>query len=133
MERKRVIELAFEAMKNAYAPYSNFYVGSCVSCKDGKFFLGANVENASYGLSNCGERNAIFAAYSNGYRKEDIESIAIVCSGNEVANPCGACRQVLSELLTWDTPIYLANATKEWDTNIKELLPYAFTPKELND
>ena len=72
MENKEILELAFKAMDNAYAPYSNFHVGACVSCKDGSYFLGANIENASYGATNCGERSAVFAAYSNGYRKDDI-------------------------------------------------------------
>ena len=66
---KELLEKAFNAMENAYAPYSNYRVGACVSTKDGRFFIGANVENASYGLTNCAERNAIFQTYSNGYRK----------------------------------------------------------------
>ena len=63
----KIVDKAFEAMQNAYAPYSKYKVGACVETTDGKYFLGANVENASYGLTNCAERSAIFAAYSNGY------------------------------------------------------------------
>ena len=66
---KELLERAFKAMENAYAPYSNYRVGSCVLTKDNKYFIGANIENASYGLTNCAERNAIFQTYSNGYRK----------------------------------------------------------------
>ena len=131
MENKEIIELAFKAMENAYAPYSNFHVGACVACKDGKYFLGANIENASYGATNCGERSAIFAAYSNGYRKNDIEKIAIVSDGHRIAAPCGICRQVLSELLTPDTPIVLATSEETVVTNMRELLPMTFGPEDL--
>lgn len=129
--KETVLEKAFEAMGNAYAPYSNYHVGSCVKTRDGHYFIGANVENASYGATNCGERSAIFAAYSHGYRKESIESIAIVTDGDILAGPCGICRQVLSELLELDTPIYLSNKKEEKDTNIDELLPLMFGQKDL--
>ena len=132
MNKEELLRLAFEAMENAYAPYSNFHVGACVLCNDGNYFIGANIENASYGLTNCGERTAIFATYAHGYRKEDISAIAIVCDGREIACPCGACRQVLSELLLSDTPIYLANKEASRETTITELLPFAFSAEELN-
>ncbi|MEF9968112.1 MAG: cytidine deaminase, partial [Longicatena sp.] len=109
MKYQSVLDEAFEAMENAYAPYSNYHVGACVLCKDGTTFKGANIENASYGAANCGERSAIFAAYSNGYRKNDIEAIAIVTDGDRIGAPCGICRQVLSELLDQDAPIILSN------------------------
>ena len=80
MTDQELLQHAFKAMENAYAPYSKFHVGACVLCKDGRYFYGANIENASYGATNCGERSAVFAAYSNGYRKNDIEKIAIVSS-----------------------------------------------------
>ena len=70
-----ILTQAFAAMKNAYAPYSKYHVGACVKTKDGTYIQGANIENASYGLSNCAERSAIFAAYSQGYRKQDIVSL----------------------------------------------------------
>lgn len=133
MKKEELLELAFKAMENAYAPYSNYQVGACVICKDGKYFLGANIENASYGLTNCGERSAIFAAYSNGYKKADIEAIAIVTTGKILGYPCGACRQVLAELLSPDTPIYLSNRLAFATTSIKELLPYTFTAEDLRD
>lgn len=133
MTKDVVIEKAFVAMHNAYAPYSNYHVGSCVKTKDGRYFLGANIENASFGATNCGERSAVFACYSNGYRKEDIESIAIVTDGSILAGPCGICRQVLSELLEEDTPIYLSNGKEEMTTNMAALLPLSFGRKDLND
>lgn len=132
MEKYReILDKAFSVMNNAYAPYSNYYVGACVKTKDGKYFIGANVENASYGLTNCAERNAIFQTYSQGYRKEDIEAIAIVSRGKTLATPCGACRQVLVELLNGNTPILLSNGEEEMITNIEELLPMSFTSDDL--
>lgn len=126
-----LLERAFKAMENAYAPYSNYHVGACVVTKDNKYFIGANIENASYGLTNCAERNAIFQAYSNGYRKNDIQAIAIVSDGKTLATPCGACRQVLVELLEKDTPIILSNHKIEKITDIQELLPMSFTDEDL--
>lgn len=131
MDYTDVLDEAYKAMKNAYAPYSNFHVGACVKCKDGTYIYGANIENASYGATNCGERSAIFAAYSRGYRKDDIEVIAIVCDGKRIAGPCGICRQVLSELLNDDTPIVLGVQNEVQVMTMKELLPYAFGKEDL--
>lgn len=131
MADNNVIQRAFQAMKHAYAPYSKYHVGACVECDDGSFFYGANVENASYGLTCCAERNAIFAAYSNGYRKKDIKALAIVSDGKTIGTPCGACRQVLVELISKDTPIYLSNGREEMTTTIEELLPMSFTSEDL--
>ena len=126
-----VLNEAFEAMKDAYAPYSNYHVGACVKCKDGRMFRGVNIENASYGATNCGERSAIFGAYSYGYRKDDIEVLAIVTDGGRIGAPCGICRQVSSELLNEDTPIVLSNGIDVQITNIKELLPFSFSKDDL--
>lgn len=130
--KEKLLENAFTAMKNAYAPYSNYHVGACLITKDGKLFRGANIENASFGATNCGERSAIFACYSEGYRKEDIEAIAIVSDGDMLAGPCGICRQVLSELLVGDTPIYLSNGKDSLTTNINNLMPMQFGSKDLD-
>lgn len=126
-----LLKNAYEAMDNAYAPYSNFHVGACVKTKDGKYHKGANVENASYGLTNCAERSALFHVFSLGYRQNDIEAIAIVGQGNTLITPCGACRQVLVELLKRDTPIVLGTGEKVLVTNIEELMPMAFTSNDL--
>lgn len=131
MSHDELLKHAFKAMENAYAPYSNYHVGACVSCKDGKYFYGANIENASFGATNCAERSAIFAAYSNGYRKDDIEAIAIVSDGDRLGAPCGICRQVLSELLNQDTPIILSNGKEIKETNIDELLPMQFKMEDV--
>lgn len=131
MNHDELLKLAFKAMGNAYAPYSNYHVGSCVLTKDGQTFLGANIENASFGATNCGERSAIFAAYSHGYRKNDIEAIAIVTDGHRVGAPCGICRQVLSELLNDETPIILSNGKETLIKTINDLLPMRFTQEDL--
>jgi cytidine deaminase len=131
MNKELLLSKAFGAMKNAYAPYSNYHVGACVLTKDGTTFLGANIENASFGATNCGERSAIFAAYSNGYRKEDIEAIAIVTDGHRIGAPCGICRQVLSELLEADCPILLSNGKETIEKTIDELLPMRFTKEDV--
>lgn len=132
MNYQELLNEAFEAMESAYAPYSNYHVGACVLCKDGRTFRGVNVENASYGATNCAERTAIFATYAYGYRKDDIEALAIVSDGKRIAAPCGICRQVLSELLNQDTPIVLSNGEETIETNIQELLPMQFSSEDLD-
>ena len=122
---------AMNAIDNAYAPYSDFKVGACVELTDGQYITGSNVENASYGLSNCAERSAIFAAYSRGYRKADIKAMAITTHAEKLTMPCGACRQVLSELLLPDTPILIANDKEEKILTMRELLPYSFGEDDL--
>lgn len=126
-----IIKKAFEARKNAYAPYSNFYVGACLKTKDGRFFLGANIENAAYGSTICAERNAVFAAYSSGVRKNEIEALCIVTKAKRITPPCGACRQVFVELLNANTPIILSNGIEVKVTNMKELMPYAFESEDI--
>ncbi|MBQ3272346.1 MAG: cytidine deaminase [Solobacterium sp.] len=131
MTKEELIAEAFKAMENAYAPYSKYHVGAAVLTADGTVFWGANIENASYGATNCAERSAVFAAYSRGYRKDTIEALAIVSDGERIAAPCGICRQVLSELLKGDTPIYLSNGYDEMTTNMTELLPMQFTMEDV--
>lgn len=129
---KDLVEKAKEARKLSYSPYSHFAVGAALLCKDGRVFLGANIENASYPLCMCAERNALYSAYMNGYKKEDLTALAIVASTDEVCSPCGACRQVISELFPRDGKIILANLNGLYEeTNISELLPYAFSKEDL--
>lgn len=130
-EYQELIDLAFKARENAYAPYSNFKVGACLLCKDGTTFFGANIENVSYGATNCAERSAVFSAYSNGYRLGDFEALAIVTKADTVTAPCGICRQVLNELIGKDLPIILANESEFIKTSIRELLPMSFDKEEL--
>ena len=133
-EIKDLYDNALKGYKNAYAPYSKFQVGASVLLTNGKILYGANVENASYGLSNCAERSTLFQAYSLGYRKSDIKAFMIIGNTDDVISPCGACRQVMSELMDGDTPVYLANLDGKVVKYLnKELLPYTFTEDNLNE
>ncbi|CAM3572320.1 cytidine deaminase [Erysipelothrix urinaevulpis] len=131
--KEKLLEKAFEAMGNAYAPYSNYHVGSAFLLNDGTIVIGANIENASFGATNCAERSAVYAAYSQGYRQNDIQAVAIVTDGKILAGPCGICRQVLSELIPGDCPIYLSNKKESKDTTINELMPFQFGKKDLDE
>ena len=126
MTREELIRKAFEAMENSYAPYSGYHVGAAVLTDTGKVYKGTNIENASFGATNCAERSAVFAAYSDGVRKDNITAVAIVSDGDRGCAPCGICRQVLSELIGQDVPIYLSNGTQEVDMTIRRLLPMQF-------
>ena len=128
-------ELALKARENAYAPYSKYFVGACLVLKDGSFIIGSNVENSSYGLTNCAERSALFAAVSQGYKKEDIEEIVIATINEVPGSPCGACRQVIAELMPLDALVTLINPklTNTISLKVKDLLPLAFTGEELNE
>lgn len=127
-----LIVAAKEAYQNAYAPYSKFGVGAALKLKDGNIISGANVENASYGLTNCAERSALFAAFSRGYRREDIEAIVVVANTERPISPCGACRQVISELMPQDAQVILLSNKDEVKTyTVEQLLPYSFTSEDL--
>ena len=128
----KVIEAATLARENSYAPYSKFRVGAALLLKNGEIIRGCNIENASYGLCNCAERTALFTAYAKGYRKDDIVAMSISGDTEGPISPCGACRQVMSELLNKDTPVYLTNLkgdVKEF--KVAELLPYSFDGSDL--
>ena len=132
MNKQELIDNALEARKLSYSPYSKFAVGAALLCKDGKVFYGANIENSSYPLCMCAERNALYNAMMNGYKKEDFVALAIVADTDEPCSPCGACRQVISELFRRDAKIYLANLKGDIkETNIDELLPFAFSGDDL--
>ena len=130
--KSELIEKAIVARGLSYSPYSKFKVGAALLCKDGKVFVGANIENSSYPLCMCAERNALYNAMMSGYKKDDFLALAIVAETDEPCSPCGACRQVISELFPREGKIYLANLkgqTKE--TSIDELLPFAFSGDDL--
>ena len=128
---RELIEKAFEAQNFCYTPYSNFNVGAALLGTNGKVYQGCNIENAAYGSTMCAERNAVFGAYCKGYRKEDIIGLAIVADCSPIASPCGACRQVLSELVDLEMPIFLANKEKVEKHTIGELLPMVFIGESL--
>jgi len=121
-----------EARDLAYAPYSNFKVGAVLECKDGTILIGSNVENASYGLTMCAERNVLFQAYNRGYRSVDFDRLSIIAESNEITFPCGACRQVMVELVNNETPILCFNIDGSYKkTCVKELMPYQFNEGNL--
>jgi len=123
--KQTLILAAKEAMGMAYAPYSNFLVGAAVIADDGKIYTGCNIENSSYGLSNCAERTAIFKAISEGAKK--IKAIAVIGNTLQPISPCGACRQVLLEFADTNILVILANTEGEIkEFSLEELLPYSF-------
>lgn len=127
--KEQLIRQAIEARKQAYTPYSHFPVGAAL-LSGGKVYLGCNIENASFGLTNCAERTAVFKAVSEGNRR--VEAIAVVADTDGPVSPCGACRQVLAEFCDRDTKIYLTNLqgnTEEW--TMEQLLPGAFQAKDM--
>jgi len=127
MDKIELVKKAIEAQKLSYSPYSHFKVGAALLTKSGDVYLGANVENAAYGCTMCGERNAIYNAMMHGVKKEDMVALAITADCERPVSPCGQCRQVISELFPSDATIYLSNNKLEIkETNGKELLPYNF-------
>ncbi|MHC1683475.1 MAG: cytidine deaminase [Clostridiaceae bacterium] len=130
MEAKELIKIAMEYRERAYSPYSKFKVGAAVLSEDGKVYGGCNIENASYGGTNCAERTAIFKAVSEGNKK--FKSIAIVGDLNNYTLPCGICRQVISEFASSDLEIYCAKNENDYKKfTIEDLLPEAFTKEAL--
>ena len=132
MTKKELIKKAEEARELSYSPYSNFAVGAALLTKSGEVYLGANIENSSYPLCMCAERNAIYNAMLHRVKKEDIIMLALSADTDKPCSPCGACRQVISELLMPDTLIIMSNLKGETkETNPEELLPFAFSGDDL--
>jgi cytidine deaminase len=135
---KQELDRLYEAVKKvsdyAYAPYSHFHVGAALLMADGNIVTGANIENASYGLSNCAERSALFSAYSLGYHKEDIKGLMVIGPTSGPVSPCGACRQVISELMNSDIEVVMTNwERKQQIVTVKDLLPFHFSKDDLNE
>ena len=127
-EDERVLRAARKVMKHAHAPYSNFRVGAAFLTTKGELFAGCNVENASYGMTNCAERTAIFSAVAQLGPKIEIRSIAIVNDQGVPCAPCGACRQVIYEFGPETTVLF--QGKKSWKkSHITELLPEGFRLK----
>ena len=132
MTDRELIELAIKAREKAYAPYSRFRVGAVLLGKSGKTYGGCNVENTSYGATNCAERTAVFKAVSEG--EKEFSAIAIVGGKDCLAErcvPCGICRQVLAEFCDGDFRIVLGNGESFKSYSLSELLPYSFEKKDL--
>ncbi|HEV2399990.1 MAG TPA: cytidine deaminase [Candidatus Sulfotelmatobacter sp.] len=126
--RQRLERAAREVMKNAHAPYSNFRVGSAILLTTGEVFVGCNVENASYGMTNCAERTAIFSAVAKLGPKIEIQAVAVTNDHGVACSPCGACRQVIFEFGP-DATIYFQGADGPKQAHITELLPEGFRLK----
>ncbi|MEI6778381.1 MAG: cytidine deaminase [Chloroflexales bacterium] len=122
-------EAALAARERAYAPYSHFHVGAAVLTAAGNIFLGGNIENAAYPMTICAERVAIFSAYAAGER--EIVALAVVTPTDDVASPCGACRQVILELAPHSTIILLNLSGAQRLVTPQDLLPFGFGPAQL--
>lgn len=130
MDAKELMKMAIEARQNAYAPYSHFAVGAALMAESGRVYTGCNIENASYGLTCCAERNAIFAAVGAGERR--FKMLAVAADSPEPVAPCGACRQVIAE---FGIPfVVMGNLKEETKTmTAEELLPYGFGQESMNN
>ena len=122
-----LIHKAVQAAEKAYAPYSNYHVGAALLCADGTLITGCNVENASYGLTNCAERTALFAALAAG--QTSFTALAIAADGEPTPFPCGACRQVLVEFCPPELPVYVKTRSGYETLTLAELLPHGFDLK----
>ena len=126
MATTELIDLAVKTSENAYVPYSHFPIGAVLVTAEGKIYTGVNIENASFGLTNCGERTAIFKAVSEGERL--FKELIIYGQTEKPVSPCGACRQVMAEFFEPDLPVTLVAKNKSTVVmTVKELLPYSFT------
>ncbi|BDR64994.1 cytidine deaminase [Clostridium tetani] len=131
IDYKELIKKAMEARELAYVPYSNFKVGAAILTEDNNIYNGCNIENASFGATNCAERTAIFKAISEG--KTKIKAIAILGRKDEFTYPCGICRQVIAEFGDKNTIVILAKNIDEYEVKtLEEIFPGAFTKKDLD-
>ena len=130
--REQLVQAATEARQKAYCPYSQYMVGAAVLGEDGKIYTGCNIENASYGMTVCGERTAIFKMVSEGCRK--FVALAVVSGSDKDSAPCLACRQVMTEFCaSWDTPVYKSGpAGIIFDHTMEEICPLPFVMFEKN-
>ena len=127
-QKQELIQAAIDIRERAYAPYSNYLVGAAILVDDGRIFTGVNVENASYGLTICAERTAVFKAVSEGYQK----IFAVAVATENAGSPCGACRQVLAEF-AGDVPVWLVDGSGNGrETTLYKLLPDHFGPEHLS-
>ncbi|MGG0942976.1 cytidine deaminase [Bacillus subtilis] len=132
MNRQEIITEALKARDMAYAPYSKFQVGAALLTKDGKVYRGCNIENAAYSMCNCAERTALFKAVSEG--DTEFQMLAVAADTPGPVSPCGACRQVISELCTKDVIVVLTNLQGQIkEMTVEELLPGAFSSEDLHD
>ena len=132
MTKQELIAEALKAREFAYVPYSKFKVGAALLTEDGKVYKGCNIENAAYSLCNCAERTALFKAYSDG--EKSFKMLAVAADTPGPVSPCGACRQVISELCSPNMPVILTNLNGQVkEMTVQELLPGAFSSEDLHD
>ncbi len=136
MDKITLFQCACEAVKNSYAPYSNYNVGAALLTKSGKIYKGCNIENASYSVTNCAERTALFSAIAQG--EKDFSAIMVVGGKNGVitdyAMPCGVCRQALAEFCDADFKVYVGiSETDIKEFTLAEILPHSFNKSKLGD
>lgn len=127
MNKTELVLMAKAALKNSYAPYSNFTVAAALEMTDGNVITGVNVENGSLGATNCAERSAIFAAVSQGYKKGDFKNLVIITHLDEIVPPCGICRQVMVEFFDENSTIILAKNSGEYEVySLNDIVPLQF-------
>jgi len=132
LTKQELIAEALKAREFAYVPYSKFQVGAALLTEDGKVYKGCNIENAAYSLCNCAERTALFKAYSEG--EKSFKRLAVAADTPGPVSPCGACRQVISELCSPNMPVILTNLNGQVkEMTVQELLPGAFSSEDLHD
>ncbi|AEN87575.1 MULTISPECIES: cytidine deaminase [Priestia] len=132
MDKTGLIDEAKKAREMAYVPYSKFKVGAALLTKDGKVYRGCNIENAAYSMCNCAERTALFKAYSEG--DKEYAALAVVADTDRPVSPCGACRQVISELCPKEMKVILTNFKNDiQELTVEELLPGAFSSEDLHE
>ncbi len=124
-QKNMLLAKAWDGLANSYSPYSNFPVGAAVLGANGEVYIGCNVENISFGLTNCAERTALFKMVADGC--QSFTAIAIVTEGADLTPPCGACRQVMAEFCAdKDVPVFLSNRKEQAEETVESLLPYTF-------
>ncbi|GLY09997.1 cytidine deaminase [Pseudobacillus badius] len=132
MKKEQLVKEAIIARERAYVPYSKFKVGAALLTKDGKVFHGCNIENAAYSMCNCAERTALFKAWSEG--EKEFAALAVAADTKRPVPPCGACRQVISELCPPEMKVILTNLQGDvQETTVEQLLPGAFSPEDLHE
>jgi len=126
----KMLEIAQEATRNAYCPYSSFHVGACILADDGNLYAGCNVENSVYGITQCAERNAIANMFAHGAKQ--IKAILVTADSEMIVVPCGACRQHIREFSALTVPVYMYNNKGDSQVmTVEELLPKSFGPEFL--
>ncbi|WP_010287698.1 cytidine deaminase [Kurthia massiliensis] len=132
MNKEQLMTHARAVLKHSYSPYSKFPVGAAILMKDGTVISGVNVENVSFGATNCAERTAIFTAITQGYQKGDFEAIAVAGETEDFLPPCNICRQVMVEFFAPTTPVYLTNGAGDIrEFLLKDIAPLAFTELDM--